>query len=293
MLIKEPGIMYKLLLLLLALVGLPTQAKLVVNFPQADPAPPHHHYYRQVLELALEKSGEPFTLNPVPLNESQFRIAQMLFRGNPVNLAWMGTSSEYEQKLLPVRVPLMRGLSGFRVLIINRSRQPEFSQVQSLADLAAFTGVQGIGWSDIEVLKGAGLNISAARRTTILDMLNRDQHVDYYPRSPVEAFGELAAQGQDYPQLMVEPRLLLHYPFAVYFFVSPEAPRLAEALTRGLERAYSDGSFMALFERHPLIRDSLRQLQAEQRLRLELANPDLTEATRRLPDHYWHPGARP
>ncbi|MBL1377023.1 hypothetical protein [Zobellella iuensis] len=285
--------MNKMLLLLLALFSLPAQARLAVNIPQPEQAPPHHDYYRQVLTLALEKSGEPFTINPVPLNESQFRIAQMLFRGTPVNLAWMGTSSEYEQKLLPVRVPLMRGLSGFRVLIINQSRQQEFSLVQSLAELAAFTGVQGIGWSDIEVLKGAGLNISAARRVTILDMLNRNQHVDYYPRSPVEAFGELAAQGQDYPQLMIEPRLLLHYPFAVYFFVSPEAPRLAEALQRGLERAYSDGSFMALFERHPLIRTSLQQLQLEQRLRLELVNPDLTEATRALPDHYWHPGARP
>lgn len=284
--------MYRLLLLL-ALFSLSARAGLVVNVPQPEPAPPHHGYYRQVLQLALEKSGEAFTINPVALNETQHRQAQMLLRGEPINLAWMGTSSEYEQKLLPVRVPLLRGLSGLRVLIINQARQTEFAQVDSLAALAAFTGVQGIGWSDIDILRGAGLNISAARRASILDMLNRNQHVDYYPRSPVEAFGELTARGRDYPQLMVEPRLLLHYPFAVYFFVSPEAPRLAEALTRGLEQAYADGSFLALFEGHPLIRDSLRQLQAERRLRLELANPDLTEASRRLPDHYWHPGTRP
>lgn len=284
--------MYKLLLLLV-LFSLSAQAKLVVNIPQPASVPPHHDYYRQVLDLALEKSGESFVVNPVSLNDSQFRIAQMLYRGQPVNLAWLGTSAEYEQKLLPVRVPLLRGLSGFRVLIINRSRQPEFSQVRSLGELAAFTGVQGIGWSDIEVLKGAGLKISAARRAGILDMLNRNQHVDYYPRSPIEAHGELRANAEQYPLLTVEPGLLLHYPFAVYFFVSPQEPELAEALARGLERAYADGSFMALFERHPLVRDSLLELRLERRLRLDIANPELTPATRALPARYWHPGAQP
>jgi hypothetical protein len=284
--------MNRLLLLLLALFSLSVHAKLRVYVPQPKPTPPLYHYYRQLLVLALDKSGTDYHIQPVPLNDTQHRLAQMLVPGKPVNLSWMGTSGEYERHLLPVRIPLLRGLSGFRLLLINRIRQQEFSRVQRLSDLAAFTGVQGVGWSDIDILKRAGLNINAAPRHTILDMLNRNQHVDYYPRSLVEVHAELQAATEHYPLLMAEPRLLLYYPFAIYFFVSPEHPELAEAIERGLSRAYTDGSFMTLFEQHPQIRASLPVLQ-QPRLRLKLANPDLTESTLALPDHYWYPGARP
>ncbi len=284
--------MIRLLLLLLALFSLSAQAALTVRIPQPEPFPPLYSYYRQLLTLALEKSGEEFTIHPVALNDPQPQLALRLRDGKPINLLWAGTSGEYERHLLPIRIPLLRGLSGFRLLLINRIRQQEFSRVQRLSDLAAFTGVQGVGWSDIDILKRAGLNINAAPRHTILDMLNRNQHVDYYPRSLVEAQAELQTATEHYPLLMAEPRLLLYYPFAIYFFVSPEHPELAEALERGLSRAYTDGSFITLFEQHPQIRASLPVLQ-QPRLRLELANPNLTESTRALPDHYWYPGTRP
>ncbi|MFP2770203.1 hypothetical protein [Oceanisphaera sp. KMM 10153] len=284
--------MKKLLLSLLALFSLSVQAALTVRIPLPEPAPPLYPYYRQLLTLALEKSGEDFAIDQVALNEPQQRLAQRLLEGKTVNLLWMGTSGEYEQTLLPVLIPLLRGLSGFRLLLINQTRQQDFSRVQSLGELATFIGVQGIGWSDIDILKQAGLNISAAPRDTILDMLNRNQHVDYYPRSLVEAHAELAATTGHYPLLMAEPRLLLHYPFAIYFFVSPEYPELAEALKRGLTLAYTDGSFMTLFEQYPPIRASLPVLQ-QPRLRLELANPFMNESSRRVPAQYWHPAARP
>lgn len=284
--------MKTLLLSLLALLGLSAQAALTANIPQPEPLPPLYSYYRQLLTLALEKSGEDFTIHPVALNETQPQLALKLRDGKPINLFWAGTTREYERQLLPVRIPLLRGLSGFRLLLINQTRQQEFSRVQSLSELASFTGVQGIGWGDIDILKQAGLNISAAPSHTILDMLNRNQQVDYYPRSLVEAHAELTTATAQYPLLMAEPRLLLHYPFAIYFFVSPEYPELADALTRGLVRAYRDGSFIALFEQYPPIRASLPVLQ-QSRLRLDLANPDLTESTRTLPEHYWHPGTRP
>ncbi len=284
--------MKRLLLSLLALFSLSAQAALTVRIPLSEPAPPLYPYYRQLLTLALEKSGEDFVIDQIALNEPQQRLAQRLLEGKPINLLWMGTTSEYEQTLLPVRVPLLRGLSGFRLLLINQARQQEFSRVQSLSELAAFTGVQGIGWSDIDILKQAGLNISAAPRDTILDMLNRNRHVDYYPRGLVEAHVELVVATGQYPLLMAEPRLLLHYPFAIYFFVSPEFPALAEALERGLGRTYTDGSFMALFEQYPPIRASLPVLQ-QPRLRLELASPFMIDASRQIPAHYWHPAARP
>lgn len=284
--------MKRLLLSLLALFSLSAQAALTVRIPQPAPLPPLYSYYRQLLTLALERSGEEFVIEQVALNETQPQLALKLRDGKPINLLWTGTTVEYERQLLPVRIPLLRGLSGFRLLLINQTRQQEFSQIQSLGELASFTGVQGIGWSDVDILKQAGLNISAAPYHTILDMLNRNQQVDYYPRGLVEAHVELTVATAQYPLLMAEPRLLLYYPFAIYFFVSPEHPELADALTRGLTRAYVDGSFIALFERYPPIRASLPVLQ-QPRLRLKLANPYLTESTRALPDHHWYPGTRP
>jgi protein-disulfide isomerase len=67
----------------------------------------------------------------------------------------------------------------------------------------------------------------------------------------VEIFAERSELAAQYPNLVIDQHLLIRYPFAEFFFVSPESPKLAKAIQTGLERAYADGSFMAFFRRTP------------------------------------------
>ncbi|MNJ74562.1 hypothetical protein D3C77_715110 [compost metagenome] len=80
---------------------------------------------------------------------------------------------------------------------------------------------------------------------------------------------------------------MLRYPFAEFFFVSPESPKLAKAIQTGLERAYADGSFMQFFRENPKVREALTSANLDQRLTIPLVNPDMTPLLRSIPAQYW------
>ena len=44
-----------------------------------------------------------------------------------------------------------------------------------------------------------------------------------------------------YPQMLLDPHLLIVYPFAGFFYVAPENTELAAAIQTGFERVIADG----------------------------------------------------
>ena len=69
-------------------------------------------YQLKLLELALDRAGQPYKLERVDLNLNQFTLQQELRKGKTINVFWMGTSSALESALIPVPIPLFRGLEG-------------------------------------------------------------------------------------------------------------------------------------------------------------------------------------
>lgn len=106
-------------------------------------------------------------------------------------------------------------------------------------------------------------------------------------RGLVEIFAERSELAAQYPNLVIDQHLLIRYPFAEFFFVSPESPKLAKAIQTGLERAYADGSFMAFFRENPKIREALASANLEQRVTIALPNPDMTPLLKSIPAQYW------
>ena len=96
----------------------------------------------------------------------------------------------------------------------------------------------------------------------------------------MEIFAERSELAAQYPNLVIDQHLLIRYPFAEFFFVSPESPKLAKAIQTGLERAYADGSFMAFFRENPKIREALASANLEQRVTIALPNPDMTPCSK-------------
>ena len=104
----------------------------------------------------------------------------------------------------------------------------------------------------------------------------------------LEIEDDLARFGAQH-DLVIAPGLLLRYPTAFYFFVSPREPRLAEDLSRGLERALGDGSLLALFNQY--MRTQTKRLDLHERHALALRNPLLPAATPlRRPELWEEPG---
>ena len=244
-------------------------------------------YQLKLLELALDRAGQPYKLERVDLNLNQFTLQQELRKGKTINVFWMGTSSALESALIPVPIPLFRGLEGLRLSFIHSDAQEKFNQVNTLTDLKQLKAAQGVGWADNKILEQAGIATYAGRYSNLFRLINDGDKLDFFPRGLVEIFAERRELAAQYPNLAIEQHLLIRYPFAEFFFVSPEAPKLAKALQTGLERAYADGSFMTFFHENPRIREALASANLEQRVTISLPNPDMTPLLRSIPAQYW------
>lgn len=243
-------------------------------------------YAVKLMELALARSGRDYVLQPTEPGMAQTRAARELELGN-IDLIWAGTSAEYEQRFRPVRIPVLRGLDGYRICIIGRDRQAAFSAVASLDDLKRLSIGQGAGWSDVRILEAAGFRVLSASYESLFAMVERERF-DCFLRGVHEAPREVAEHQAEHPGIALESEVLLVYPFTSFFFVNREDTALAEALETGLEAAYDDGSFMALFNSHPAITSIFAEAQMDERRRFDIPNPLLTEATQNIPDRYWH-----
>ena len=78
---------------------------------------------------------------------------------------------------------------------------------------------------------------------------------------------------------------MIHYPAALYFFVSKKKPDLAIAIEKGLTVAIQDGSMEKLFIEH--FAGYIRDAKLHTRRVLQLHNPLLTKESTELPSTFW------
>jgi hypothetical protein len=181
---------------------------------------------------------------------------------------WTMTDRERESSgALPVRIPIDRGLMGWRVLLVRRADLPAWARLRGLAELKQRVAGQGHDWPDTAILRANGLQVSTSSGYDALFRMLASGRFDYFPRAVFEVDAELA--GGRHRELAVVPNLMLHYPAAAYLFVSPRRPELAELLRAGLEKAVAEGSlqqlhlahFGALIKAHPVSRERVLKLQ--------------------------------
>jgi len=262
---------WRLVLLMVALwQPLTVGADVVVHYPRPESDPDvRSHYARRLLELVLQRAYITYRLELHPVRMQQGRAIARLKNGQGIDVLSTMTSNEREQELLPIRIPIDKGLIGWRLLLINREQAAKFSSVTSLDGLKNLTAGQGHDWPDVHILRENGLNVydGTTNYVSLFSMLER-QRIDYFPRSVTEAWSE-AAQYQQ--RLMVEPSIVLRYPSAIYFFVRKGNEQLATDIREGLEKMIADGSFDKLFQEH--FGDMIARSKLKERLVLDLNNP--------------------
>ena len=205
-------------------------------------------YPLTVLRLVLDKSGVPYKLVPTQTGMQQERALAQLGIGKSVDVVWTMTSIEREKQLLPVRIPLDKGLLGFRLLLIHRDSLEAFHRIDSLEGLKPLTAVQGHDWPDLTILKSNGLSVEGNPVYEGMFLMLKFKRIDYFPRSVGEIWAELEQHKE--MGIVVEPSLMLYYPTAEYFFVNKGNTVLADLLLKGFNTAIRDGSFDQLFKQY-------------------------------------------
>jgi len=238
-------------------------------------------YYLALLELALENSKAEF--GEYELRKSvqpmyQGRAIVEIQNNRNVDVTWTMTSKEREQALCPIRIPLLRGLGGYRIFLIKEGYQERFSNINDAKQLKSLIAGQGHDWPDSAILLDNDYSlITGPGHKTLFNMLQYGRF-DYMPRALHEAWNE----AEMFKGLQVETSLALHYPSPYYFFVSNDNPKLKSRIEAGLKIAEKNGSFAKLFNTNPVTKNMLSSAQLAQRRVFKLNNAFASKETQKV-----------
>ncbi len=226
-------------------------------------------YFLAMLNLALSKSEHNYKLEGIPMQEFRESRSTLSIAKGLYDIHWMHTNERRESILLPVRIPLYKGLVGWRLLVITQNDVQRFAGVEKLRDLTQFSAVQGHDWPDSQILSRNGLEVVETTSWEGMFKMLYAGRVDFFPRSVTEAWYEVKRFSEF--DLVVEPNLALYYPTAYYFFVQRDNRQLADVIELGLNRAIKDGSFEDLFMSY--FKEDIQRSKLDQRHVLRLENP--------------------
>ncbi|WP_137937706.1 transporter substrate-binding domain-containing protein [Chitinivorax sp. B] len=232
-------------------------------------------YPIQLLRLALDRSGGQYQLKPSAQAMLQGRALAELAVGRGVDVVWAMTSKEREAALRPIRIPIFKGLIGWRIPLVRASQANLFKDIRNLEQLKSLTAGQGHDWPDTDILLGNGIAVERVARYQGLFRMLTLGRFDYFPRSMSEIWAEADEHAKD--GIVVDRFVVIHYPTAFYYFVNQRNTELANAIQSGLEAAIADGSFDKLF--YQFHADILKRSEIDKRTVIELYNPTLPEKT--------------
>lgn len=239
-------------------------------------------FVSMLLAAALDRTVPaygPYSVRKVSEQPRNRQIRDLESGAGTITFAILGTAHNVSAHLRPIRIPIDKGLVGYRILLIRHSQEADFAAVKSLDDLKRFSFGQGFSWDDADILRANDLTVQEGDDFEGLYQMLAKKRFDAFPRGISEAAPELRLRSSLYPELEIEKTLLLYYPLPLYFWFShtPKGEEQAKRLEEGMWSMINDGSYDALLWKFN--RSTLEGLDMAHRRVLVLNNPLLPPQT--------------
>jgi len=259
-------------------------AQVRVRYPQPESLQDARASYPvALLQLCARQSGNQMVVTPSEFTAQQGRNIRQLAKGDGLEVIWAVADQAREKELLPIYIPIDRGLIGWRLLLIRAQDRSIFAAISSLSDLAPVTAGQGHDWPDVMVLRANNLDVATSPTYEGLFKMLALDHVKYFPRSLAEIWPEIDAHKN--LNLVVQDSLALHYRSGLYFFVNKNNVALADTLTSCLHAVTRNGTLRALFNEY--YGDAIAKSNLMHRTVIELEKTTFVSRASPLPPEYW------
>ncbi|MDE1463806.1 transporter substrate-binding domain-containing protein [Spartinivicinus poritis] len=249
----------------------------VVKYLKKEEDSARYSYYYELIDIVLETTKSSFgdyKIEPLIGEMTAARWNQTAIEGKLLNLLWSPAGMEgLDTQMIPIPVPLVKGLTGYRVFLIHKANQPKFSQVKTLADLKLLTVGQGQNWGDVPIFQHNGIEVVEGSTYEGLFGMLAAKRFDYFSRGLNEIIPEYQARKDQYPSMAIEQEILLFYPYPFIFFASKNTPELAKRLEAGLMIMIKNGSLDNHFNKYH--KSTLQALNLQKRKLLKISNPFL------------------
>ena len=251
-----------------------------------------YEYRWKLLELALTHTNDiakPLQLAPFTENVTQNRGLSLLESG-AIDVIALGTNAEREAQLLPVKIDILRGIIGFRLLVIRAADQKRITQMDDVSLRKQLMFGLNSQWADLPIMRANGFSVITSSDYENLFVMLAANRFDAFPRGLNEARRELDERKQNYPQLAIEKSRALYFPYPVYFWVNKNNVALAKRIELGLNRSLADGSFRKLFESYHAA--EIAAIKKEKRKVILLDNTILPAGNAKPDTSWWWPKSK-
>ncbi|WP_156844083.1 amino acid ABC transporter substrate-binding protein [Alteromonas sp. RW2A1] len=251
-----------------------TQVRLPNIHPGRDAI---YSYAKQLLFNALTVTEKEYGTFEFIISEQESPQQRQLrsLEHDMLDVTWSVTSKDREAYFQPIRIPIMAGLYGKRVLLIAGD-DTRFSKNIDIDTLRNFRAALGYDWPDTAIFRHAQIPVLETNYRASFKMV-ADGFADMFPRSVMEVKEEMSnlelSRG-----LQLENNLVIAYPSPVFFFVRSDNQPLAKRITDGLLQLIETGSFQQLLLSQEGYQESLALMEG--RTTINIDNPLLNEESR-------------
>ncbi|MEQ3514049.1 transporter substrate-binding domain-containing protein [Pseudoalteromonas sp. BZB3] len=238
-------------------------------------------YVIELLKHALSYQREVHTLDFVENIPTQNRAIRLLGDKNGIDVFWSVTSDEREKQALAVRVPIVKGLLGYRLGVIKKSRLDYFAKLKTDGELRGLSYGLRADWPDTVIFKDNDFNVLEYSQENAGYELLEASRIDVLP---IDAL--YANDISNMTNLTIAPAHVFYYTSAVYFFVNKNNKALYQKLKSGLDKAIEDGSFDTLFNHY--FESELTELALDKRQKITLVNTLLPASAPIHTKKYWY-----
>lgn len=235
-------------------------------------------YEREILEAALNATNESYgqwqlqeSLTDYPLAADEASVFRS--KGFDIFGTVAGNTKLANEKKTLIPLPLMKGLLGYRILIIRAVDKEKFASIKSAPQLQQLRMGIPSTWADAELFRQNGYKVE--EKGSFDDLFTRleNNEFDYVTFGANEVTGVFNERAAKSGKLMVDPSLLVFYPFPLVFYVNPDNKVLAERVTQGLQIISGNGELDKIFNRY--FAADLETVNLPARVMIKLNNPIL------------------
>jgi hypothetical protein len=232
-------------------------------------------YEQEVLEAALDATKGSHGKWKLSADATSFPSAEeegSVFRAKGFDIfgTVMGNVKLAKEKKIVIPQPIMKGLLGYRILIIREADREKFAAIKTPKQLQALRLGIPETWADAELFRRNGYTVVEKGSFDDLFTRLRDNEFDYVSFGANEVDSVFAERASKAGGLAIDSSLLVYYPFPVVFYVNADNPALAQRVTQGLKTISTNGTLDKIFERH--YGEQLAALKLNERRLISLRN---------------------
>ncbi|MGF1772606.1 transporter substrate-binding domain-containing protein [Vibrio wakamikoensis] len=227
------------------------------------------------IDFIYAKSGEP----------AGTRLLADLESGT-LDVVWTATNQDLETRFDAIPFPIYRGMLGMRIGLVSQERANKLASVNSVSDLKRLSLCSGKTWADTQILEANGLSIAKSLKyPNIFDMLVAGNRCDAFMRGVMEPWAEV----KSHPNLPLEvdENVMLRYKMPYLLFVRKGNEELKQHLYDIMLEIHNEGLYETMFFADNEIKAALKQANLSERVVFDLDNPNVTAATKAIPDHFF------